>query len=130
MSTPTPEHVPTNAELQAEIDAANAATTALQERAKELVLEAEISKAARKLGPLTADAAELRLLLKNRVKYDDDGKPTNLDRALGEVVHQYPGLKPKPKPTTAQRIASMSAAEVEAAVAEIRHDSPNGAGSE
>jgi len=54
-------------------------------------LEYEVKLQASRLGVVDPDAA-YRLLDLKRIEFDDDGKPTNLEKALKELVAQKPYL--------------------------------------
>ena len=72
------------AELEKERDA-------LAARAREQAVSAKIAFAAQKLGIQSSKAA-LRLLDMERLDFNEDGEPTNIEELLRELVKEYPFL--------------------------------------
>ena len=63
----------------------------LAARAREQAVRFEVAATAQRLGIQSADAA-WRLLDTERLAFDDEGKPTNLEALLRETVQKYPFL--------------------------------------
>jgi len=72
------------AELEKERDA-------LAARAREQAVRFEVASVAQRLGIQSADVA-WRLLDTERLAFDDDGKPTNVEALLRDLVQAYPFL--------------------------------------
>lgn len=78
--------------LQKQLDEANARATKLEAQHREIRLHSEIERAARKLGAVDEEAV-IALLDKGQLELDDDGKPTNAEKVVKDLLEKRSYLK-------------------------------------
>ncbi len=99
-------------ELQAALNAASAERTAVEARNRELALQAVVMERAASAGiAANAIGAAYKLLDKDKIDVDDDGRPKDVDKALKTLIEQYPFLRGTPATSPANPVKSAAATE-------------------
>jgi DNA repair exonuclease SbcCD ATPase subunit len=84
-------------ELQAALNAAAAERAAAEARNRELALQAVVLEQAASAGiAANAIGAAYKLLDKDKIDVDDDGRPKDVAKALKALIEQYPFLRSTP----------------------------------